>query len=319
LVQNCNTKPNDESGQFQGGVDCITRTCASEDSNLLGYPACLDCLLYNITTSTPYSTSKTNCTADTRYPLGYGGASTSILASRYPFAKKSDGTDDIDVYFLPSTGFRRAMLGARVQPDPTNPQITIDVYCGFNSSPLIASELTYVGNYSKASTYPDEKGNGQNGWRDEQNFQIKRMIDHLKTRSGTSPAILMGDWHASIAQPPGGPTYTIGNQSPEALGQLEGAFIPAHANGGIFNCTYCASSNTSGPPNPYTPPFPAQGVQGYDYITTYLSGTAFTAASTTEEQIKFTEDVVSYDPLDATKKGPLSEYYGRRVRVLRPQ
>jgi hypothetical protein len=58
-------------------------------------------------------------------------------------------------------------------------------------------------------------------------------------------------------------------------------------------------------------------VEGYDFNTTYVSGSGF--GSVTDEKVLFTDDTVVYDPAKASQLGPLSEFYGRRVRIIRPQ
>jgi hypothetical protein len=181
--------------------------------------------------------------------------------------------------------------------------------------------LPYPGNYSNGTAYPDMQG-GKNGWRDEQNLQAQRAIAWVQKIAGSGPAIVAGDWHASThypltAMPTMGAPWTIGDQSPEVAQQFTKAFTAAHVSGWDYPCTFCPSANTGpGTPNPYNPPPQTMWVEGYDFNTTYVSGMGF--GSVTDEKPLFTADSVVYDPAKPSQMGPLSEFYGRRVRIIRP-
>jgi hypothetical protein len=55
------------------------------------------------------------------------------------------------------------------------------------------------------------------------------------------------------------------------------------------------------------------------FLTTYLYGPGFSASSVTDEQITNTAAIVQYDPANPSLMGPISEYYARRIVLIRPQ
>jgi hypothetical protein len=111
--------------------------------------------------------------------------------------------------------------------------------------------------------------------------------------------------------------WTIGDQSPEIVQQFEDAFTPVHGPNWSYSCTNCPSANASGPPNVYNPPLPV-GIGGSDELTTYVTGTGLGAASVTDESLLYTGDVVQFDPTNPQRLGPITEVYGRRLRIIRP-
>jgi hypothetical protein len=339
-VNTCNTNTGSESGELladytcPGSTVCTPSSCLS--SSCVGpfiplvtsYPGCFNCMVENVLSFQTYAVMKANCTQSTLYPFAFNGADPVILASRFPFAKNADGSDATDVLFLPSTGYRRAVLHARVVPDALDPTKTVDFFCGYYTSPLLNGGLPYTGNYSKNMTYPDEPAPGTNGWRDEQNLQARRTVPFVKAHS-TGPTIIAGDWHSSVHQPqnvttPSSSTpWTVGDQSPEIseyfTSSQGGGFIPAHTAAWGYPCQFCPSVNSSNVNNPYDPPPAQQGVQGFDFLTTYLYGSGFSASSVTSESITNTAAIVQYDPANASLMGPISEYYARRIVLIRPQ
>jgi hypothetical protein len=326
----CNTSPMDPTGVVQGGTACLTMNCLPELANMVMYPWCVNCFAANTGSLQTYLTTQQNCTQNTAYPLAAAGANTTILASRFPFATNPDGTPATDVFYLPSSYERRSILHARVLLNPQDKSNTVDFFCAYLQTPLLLATLPYPGLYSNGTMYPDMPTPGTNGWRDEQNLQAKRAIAWVQKIAGTGPAIIAGDWHASAHWPTknsmdGGPLsvpsmampWSIGDQSPEVLQQFTGAgFTAAHLSGWNYPCTFCPSANAgSGTPNPYNPTPQTMWVEGYDFNTTFVSGMDF--GSVTDEEVRFTQDSVVYDP--SKPNGPLSEFYGRRVRVIRPQ
>jgi hypothetical protein len=330
-VTHCNTSPGDPTGVVQGGTSCLTSNCLPQLAAMLVYPWCVNCFAANTGSLQTYATTQQNCTQNTAYPLAAGGANTTLLASRFPFATNTDGSPATDVFYLPSTYERRSILHARVLLNPEDKTNTLDFFCAYLQTPLLLATLPYPGNYANGTQYMDMQGS-MNGWRDEQNLQAKRAIAWVQKIAGTGPAIIAGDWHASTHWPTknstdGGPLsmpsmampWNVGDQSPEVSQQFTGAgFTAAHVSGWTYPCTFCPSANTGpGTPNPYNPPPQTMWVEGYDFNTTYVSGMGF--GSVTDEAVTFTGDSVVYDPSKPNQMGPLSEFYGRRVHVIRPQ
>jgi hypothetical protein len=339
-VNNCNSSPGSEAGELPSTLQCPSTTVCTPLSCIaagctgpftplfVNYPACFDCMVYEFASYQSYSALKASCTQSTLYPLAFQGDNPVLLASRFPFAKNADGSDATDVLFLPSTGYRRAVLHAKVLPDPMDATKTVDFFCGYYTSPLLGASLPYVGNYSNNTMYADEP-TGTNGWRDEQNLQAIRTVAWVRKLS-TGPTIIAGDWHSSVHQPQNVTTpstttpWTIGDQSPEIsqmfVSPQGGGFLAAHAANWSYPCQYCPSSNAgAGVPNPYNPPPSRQGVEGFDFVTTYLYGPGFSAASVTDEKITNTNAIVAYDPSQPSLMGPISEYYARRIVLVRPQ
>jgi hypothetical protein len=306
---------------------CLSSSCVSQFIPLVtSYPACFNCMVYNVLSFQTYAQLKANCTQSTLYPFAFNGADPVILASRFPFAKNADGSAATDVLILPSTGYRRAVLHARVVPDAMDPSRTVDFFCGYYSSPLLNGGLPYTGSYGNNMTYADEPAPGTNGWRDEQNLQARRTVPFVKAHS-MGPTIIAGDWHSSVHQPssitsPSTMTpWTIGDQSPEISQYFASSgFVAAHEAGWGYPCQFCPSVNAgSSPPNPYNPPPAQQGVEGFDFVTTYLYGSGFSASSVASESITNTATIVQYDPANPSLMGPISEYYARRIVLIRPQ
>jgi hypothetical protein len=322
-LNSCNTQPGSDTGTIQGPLTCLTKNCTPQLIPLFTtYPICLNCLIFNITSLQTYAQTKQNCSASTAYPIAAGGANASMLASRYPFASNPDGTPATDVYYLPSTESRLSVLHARVLLNPDDATDTVDFFCGQFTTPLLIGALPYSGNYSNGRKYPDEPS-GTNGWRDEQNLQAIRTISWVQKVSGGRPAIIAGVWSAgthypsSTMTPSAATPWTIGDQSPEVVQRFAVPFTAAHGPGWNYPCTSCPSTNASGPPNPYNPPLPP-GIEGSDEATTYITGPGLGSASVTEESLLYTDDVVQYDPTDPQRLGPITEVYGRRVRIIRP-
>jgi hypothetical protein len=323
-VNGCNTDPGSETGTIQGPLTCLTSNCTPQLIPLFTtYPICLNCLIFNITSLQTYVQTKQNCTVNTAYPITAGGANSSILASRYPFASNPDGSPATDVYYLPSTEARLSVLHARVLLNPDDAADTVDFFCGQFTTPSLIAALPYTGNYSNGRTYPDEP-TGTNGWRDEQNLQATRTTSWVQKVSGGRPAIVAGVWSASAHYPTSTTTpsaatpWTIGDQSPEVVQQLETAFTAAHAPGWSYPCTSCPSTNASGPPNVYGAPPQIANVGGFDEDTTYVTGAGLGSASVTDESLLYTDDVVQFDPTNPQRLGPITEVWGRRLRIIRP-
>jgi hypothetical protein len=246
-----------------------------------------------------------------------------MLASRYPFASNADGSPATDVFYLPTTEERMSVLHARVQLNPNDATDTVDFFCGNLTNPTFSGRLTYTGNYSNGTKYPDEPGAGTNGWRDEQNLQAIRTISWVQKIAAGRPAIIAGEWHASthyptsVAAPSATTPWTIGDQSPEAAQRFANAFPVGHAPNWNYACTYCPSSGSSGPPNVMNSGLVQSNIHGYDINVTYITRAGFQAASVTDESMLFTNAIVQYSP-GSPQFAPMSNYYGRRIRLLRP-
>src|SRR6185312_17338058 len=120
--------------------------------------------------------------------LAFGGQNPSMILSKYPFAKKSDGTDDVDRFVLPSTNFRRTVLYAKIQIDPAH---TVDLYCPQFTSPLLGQNLPYNGSYAQASTIGEDAGASYQFdlYSDENLLQAHKTVDWIRSKTGSGQAI----------------------------------------------------------------------------------------------------------------------------------
>jgi hypothetical protein len=215
-------------------------------------------------------------------------------------------------FILPGTGYRRAVLYAQVELEDQN----VDFYCTQLITPILESTLPYVGNYGK--TVVDGSTVIENGWEDEQDLQVEKAIAFIKNNSQGRPAIVAGDWHAT-QQLNGDAGVILGSLSPEVVAKLDsaqgagasrGAFVRAEPTPYTPTCNYCPA-----PANPYN-----VGIVPEDFTPTYLYN--FPSNSTLEDSLWGQDLVVNIvgTPDDPWNQGPgpISEFYGRFVRIVRP-
>jgi hypothetical protein len=225
LVANCNTEPGRDTGVAAGGVKCFSDKCGATTLAplLFGPPEaqqCFNCLVLNGISYLPWGKAKDRCMTDTRRPFAWGGASTSLLMSKYKL-------NDIDQYVLPSTAFRRVALYAKMEYEPGR---DIDVYC-VHAPPLLGSLMPYTGGYNNGAI-------SAAAWQEENIWAINKVIGWIQKKSQGRPAIIMGDWSASatardrndqiITGTDGRPM--IGNVTPEGILALQTAFLEANTD-----------------------------------------------------------------------------------------
>jgi hypothetical protein len=298
----------DLSGVLTYSTACLPKNCLGPFGNIYGHgtsgDTCFDCMGLYFTAFETFDHGKTECLTDTRRPFAFDGQTTSLLLSRYPLVST-------EVHILPSTGFRRAVLYAEVQLEDQS----LDFYCAQLSSPNIDAELPYEGSYGQDSTttLPDGGVVVENGWEDEQDLQVQRVIEYVRAKSGATgrPAIITGSWISShTVTVDGGAVLT--DHSPEVGAALSAAFTRADPPGYVPACDTCpAPTNVYGTTTSPT-----------EYTATYLSG--FPANATTEETLWATENSVTlvgnpYITVPAGGKGPLADVFPRLVRVIRPR
>lgn len=292
-------------------ASCLTGSCISELSSFyLVSPqqtACLDCMIYNFV-SEPLSVGQSECTTDKRAPFAFAGMTPSMILSHYPLA-------DTQAFILPSTGFRRAVLYATVQLEDQD----IDFYCAQLSSALISQLIPYEGQYGQDGTLtsPDGGTRPESGWEVEQNLQVQKVIAFIRARSQATgrPAIIAGDWHATIGVTGDGGAPILVDTSPEVMAALDsshgGAFARAVPPNHVPSCEFCPA-----PENPYNGQTPPE-----DMTQTFLFN--FPAAQTIDDEMWGTDPTVvplqsiPHEPAPGPT-GPISEYYPRLVRVVRP-
>jgi hypothetical protein len=235
-------------------------------------------------------------------PLGFDGQTQSIILSRYPLV-------NTDALILPSTLYRRAVLYAQVELEDQ----TVDFYCGFLISTLIASDLPYDGSYGNGAT------DSQTAWDSEQLFQGQQLVSWVQKKSqGQNPAIIAGEWRSSIGISSDGGAPDAGVSLPKDLNpqtmqlfQSTPGWTFATASGAatswVPQCNYCPITE-----NPYNGPD-----DSYFTLQPILANwPGDPTAAATDESLQFTGDVLQLD--DDAGLGPISPYYGVNIRVLRP-
>ena len=315
IAQNC-TDTGDMTGHIST-TSCLSEACVGPFAQIYEagpqQNACFECIVYNATSEYPLSTGQQACTTDSRQPFSYDGMNGTLMLSRYPLT-------NTQAFILPGTGFRRVVLYAQV----TLEDQTVDFFCGQFVSPLIDSELPYEGNYGDTSSTA-------NGWEDEQDLQAQKTVPWILA-TAAHPAIIAGDWHATIqtsesdsdggAGPDAGTMVVLDNQSPEVIKLLDqsygGKFVRADPIGYKASCEFCPA-----PENVYN----TGNVFPEDFTPTFLygnNGKDFPANATVEEELWGQANTavplmsIPYEPAPTPPSGPLAEYYGRTVRILRP-
>jgi hypothetical protein len=304
---NCSTT-GDLSGVLTDSTKCLSERCLAPFAQLYlhGHAAnaCFDCMGFYFTSFATMQHGKDECLNDPRAPFANDGQTTSMLLSHYPIASS-------EVYVLPSTGFRRAVLYAEIQLEDQ----AVDFYCAQLSSPNIDAALPYEGSYGQDSTTTLADGGVvvENGWEDEQYLQAQKAIAYVQAKSGATghPAIITGSWISSPAVTIDGGAV-LAPRSPEVGAALRAAFVRADPPGYVPACDAC--------------PAPT-GIYGtlsvpLEYTATYLLG--FAPNATTEESFWGTDNTVTVvgnsfvSPPDGGK-GPISDVFPRLVRVIRPR
>jgi hypothetical protein len=317
----CMTKGCSSTHDLTGTIataSCLTEACAGPISQLYeqgpAENACFDCIAYYAVSTLPLSVGHTECTQDVAQPFAFLGMTSSMILSRFPLGKTR-------AYVLAGSGFRHAVLAAEVDLEDQ----AIDFYCVQLISPLIDGSLPYVGNYGQdgTRTLPDGGQAPENGWEDEQDLQVKRAIAFIQSNSAATgrPAIVAGDWHASVratsSSADGGSQVVLVDQSPEVIAAVDqslgGAFVRAAPAGWIPSCNYCPAPTNA---------FNGSGVNPVDFTRTFLLG--FPDGSAVDDSFWGTDNgavtltPVPYETMPPGGKGPLSEFYPRAVRILRP-
>jgi hypothetical protein len=292
---------------FIATTSCLSGPCAGPLTQLYyqsqADDVCFDCLIYYMNSELPLTVAQTECTSDSKQPFSYMGMNSTLMLSRYPLT-------NTQAFVLPSTGFRRVVLYAQVELPES---VTVDFFCAQLESPLIDGEIPYTGNYG--TDIPGQ----ENGWEDEQDLQAHETVAWIKA-TAKHPAIIAGDWHATAQFPAivaDGGAPVLAPQSVEVMKLLDqnlgGAFVRAEPTGYQPSCESCPA-----PENVYNT---GSDYFSDDFTPTFLLG--FDAGSCAADIFWGQANVVPltaipYEPVPAPL-GPISPYYGRTVRILRPR
>jgi len=297
METNCSTAPpGDPSGRLPGTTDCLSRKCAAPFLPILNdHQACFACLADHLESQNQYGNTRNACTTDVRQPFAFDGQNPSMLLSRYPLTNQ-------EVFVLPSTNFRRAVLYAQA----TLEDQTVDVFCGFLSSTLIYASIPYTGQYGGGADPATDAA-----YNAEALLQADKTIAWVKQKTDASkrPAILVGDWHASVQfdvmDSMGGKTTVVDPLHPETVNKFRQAFTRVNAPGWVPRCSDCPASI-----NRYNGDVTTKWLFYDMYVVNWPPNAA------TEQSIVFDKPVV---PLPDGTTGMLSLYFAMNAKLLRPQ
>lgn len=279
----CSTIMGSDEG-FTTSTDCAQKNCLTEATALLfGTPeelTCYGCLAASLPTE-KLSDIRSQCTTDPNAGLAFGGQSGVVILSKFPLAGS-------EAWVIPGTYNRRVIINATANlPNGAK----VDVFCNHLSPMFKDFTRPYVGDYGEGKTTAE-------GWSAEQLLQSNKLIAYVNAKSGSRPAIILGDFNS-------GREYSVGGQivaneeSSATLDRLESVFLPAVAADYVPACTYCstnANNDTSSP-------------DWIDHIFLFNK----TAADVKSTQRVYDQDVVPVDDGGSTVNVPLSDHYGLRA------
>jgi hypothetical protein len=300
----------DASGILNTTTDCLSSNCSNDLAPLLlEYTACFDCVVDNVASNATYSQGLTTCTTNPSPPLGYGGNNSSMILSKYPIVNQ-------DSYVLPSTNYRRSVLYSQVQ-FPGN--VTVDFYCGFLMTPLIASSVPYLGCFGNGNGSATDMQSEQS-YLAENLFQAQKMAAWIaqKSKKSGNPAVIVGDWRVGLGQP-AGTTSDGGYPPPTAIGEdtinwltgpggLQAVTGPNWPAAGQCN-------NCPGTVNLLNAP----DTTSYFTMQPFLfSWPKSNGNPLVDEQLIFTDNVINLSDGGGAPNAPISPYYGVNFHILRP-
>jgi hypothetical protein len=305
----CSNAPaGDPSGALIGSTSCLSAKCASQFIPILrDHPTCFACLIDYVESQAQYGATQNACANDIRQPFAFLGQNPTMLLSRYPLSNQ-------EIFVLPSTNFRRAVLYAQAQLEDQ----TIDVFCGFISSTLIYSDLPYTGQYAPGFTSGDSSND--QGYLAEQQLQAKKIVAYVKQKTDASkhPGILIGDWHASVKVPD--PNNAMNNlvddQHPDTVAIFRDGFKQLNGSA-VVNFPMWAPSCTDCPAsiNPYNGDVTSKWLFNEMYLVNWTTP----ANATIDQSIVFNQPVVPLSNGDGgTTNGMLSLYFGLNAKIIRP-
>ncbi len=300
----------DANGILNTTTDCLSTNCAGQLALLLeGYPTCFDCVAANVTSNATYGDALNTCTTNPSPPLGYGGNNSTMILSKYPIVNQ-------DTYILPSSYYRRSVLYSQVQ-FPGN--VTVDFYCGFFITPLIASSLPYYGCFGQGYGATTNTASEQS-YLAENLYEAQLMATWVKEKSGKSgkPAVIVGDWRVGLGVPAGTP-YDAGFPPPQPIGTDTINFLSSQTG-------WQAPTGPNWPPNGECNNCPGTvNLLNVPDTTSYFSLQPFLynwpnqgGNPLVDEQLIFTQNVLPIGDAGGANNAPISPYYGLNFHVHRP-
>jgi hypothetical protein len=161
--------------------------------------------------------------------LPYDGDAGLALLSRLPF-------ESVDARILPGSSARRMVITARLARDGG----PIDVYCATlgptGETGLLADP--HLTDPFLADPYPGPLGEGATGWQAENALQIEGLLAFIQARSGTTPAVVLGNLGVSSASTDGTGT-ALESMGATGAARLEAALVMAADPSAAPACTSC--------------------------------------------------------------------------------
>jgi hypothetical protein len=305
MAQNCSSLPGNMSGFLNTTTDCLAANCMGPLGGLLAESeSCFDCVIVGVSSSEPYSGVQTTCTMASSPPLGFDGLNNSLILSKYPIKAT-------DSYILTSSYYRRTVLYAEVE-FPGG--LDVDVYCGFFITPLIATDIPYLGCFGGTGTTSEDQYLAENLW------EANQLTGWVQTKSGGTgnPAVIVGDWRVGLGSSAMGPS-DAGFPPPTAVGPatinfMSSVLTPATGQNWppAGQCNNCP-----GAVNPLNLPNTTSffTLQPFLYHWPMASGGGNPML---DEQLIFTQDVISVGDSGTALNAPISPYYGINFHLLRP-
>lgn len=285
IVANCSSTKT-EDGIFVGDSSCLTTNCAAQIIPFLSddkqTARCMNCLAISPLTDEPLSSVRTHCMEEPREYKHFNGGTSSIVLSRFPIAKQ-------ETYVLPSTSYQRVVHYAQLEIEQDK---YLDYYCA-ELTAAFGSLLAYPGHYAPDATIDK--------WFQEERHQATRIVEWIKTHSGSNPAVISGEWASSREHKDGEGNLVVDGQNPEVFDILEGAFTLALPPDYVPRCTECKS-----PVNPYN------GDKNIWQLKTYVYNMSETSG--VEASVLWTDFPVTI----GDQKYPLSDRFLFNTQVLRP-
>lgn len=290
---NCSTIPGSDQGKTTSTA-CAATQCMSQAAGLvLGGTAekkCYGCAA-SMMPDAKLADIFEQCTTNPKGGLAFNGQNSLVLLSKHPL-------QNTELRVIPGTWNRRVFVYAQAQlPEGKK----LNVFCNHLSAVFYDVTFPYTGEYGNGAS--DYKG-----WENEQLLQIQKLSKYVTEKSGTSPAVVLGDFNA-------GPNYkpnqveADGEAAYNALVALWPEALPASFEPVCTFCTKGGNTLASGSPNSFV-----------DHI--FLSGIDKSAVLSARRT--FDQPVVpvpsDYDGGVSVDGGPnmvhLSDHYGLRSVIV---
>lgn len=280
LDENCSTMPGSDEGRTTS-AGCAEASCVSAVATLLLGDAdslrCYSCLTTSLPTET-LGDMREICTTEVNADIAFRGQSSTMILSRHPLSNAEN-------FVLPGTWNQRVVtIATATLPNGQE----LDVYCNHLTPIFEGLAFPYTGAYGEGETGPA-------GWEAEQRLQTEKLIAKVAERSGTRPAVILGDFNTGPA------VGSVVAEAPGTYALLDAAFTPAVTPSFVPECTYCPSNpNVSDSASPVW----------IDHI--FVAGLGADPVLSTE--VTFTEAVVTA----GDQQVPLSDHYGLAATIRVP-